>query len=126
MQSPTVTVAEVAAPLAKTSFWFKLLAVVQLSVGALYAVTIFGILIAWLPIWHGILLWQTSSLAEKAHAQNDTQALLEANSKLRTYFMIMGIVTLVGLVLMAIFLVAGGAAMMVALGEAAQKAAQAQ
>jgi ATP/ADP translocase len=71
--------------------------------GALTAITIVGILIAWLPIWIGVLVLQSAGAIERAQLQGDAAALKESLAKLRTYFVIQGVLYLVGIVLMVIY-----------------------
>ena len=81
--------------------------------GVLTALSIVGIIVAWLPIWMGVLLFQSASAVERAHQSDDAAALMESLSKLKTYFTIMGVLTLIGLVLMfAAFFFGGMAAIM--------------
>ena len=45
-------------PLVNGSLWMKLAAVLMIIAGALQALTIIGILWAWVPIWMGVLLFR--------------------------------------------------------------------
>ncbi|GBD85522.1 hypothetical protein BMS3Abin02_01930 [bacterium BMS3Abin02] len=106
----TIRVQDAARPLFEAKGWMKLLAVVSIGGGALYALTIVGIIFAWLPIWIGVLLWQSAGAAEDAHATGSSDRLLASQAKLKTLFTLYGIVTLVGLILAIIaIIVLGGA-----------------
>lgn len=84
-------------PLYQSRGWMKLLGVLMILYGALVALSIVGIIVAWLPIWLGILLFQTASAAEEAHINDNADELLAAMRRLKTYFTIMGVLTLIGL-----------------------------
>ncbi|MGP1345926.1 MAG: DUF5362 family protein [Phycisphaerales bacterium] len=47
--------------LVDTSGWLKFIGVLAIINGVLTALTIFGIVIAWLPIWIGVLLYKAGS-----------------------------------------------------------------
>ena len=105
-----MTVRDIAAPLYGAKFWLKLVGVMMIIYGVLAALSIVGIIVAWLPIWMGVLLFQTAKAVETAHAAEDESALIQSMSKLKTYFTITGILTLVGLVFGAITFFVGGLA----------------
>ncbi len=88
-------------PLFESKGWMKLIGVTMIVYGALSALTIVGIIFAWLPIWVGATLLQSASAAERAHLHNDHGSLLQSMQKLRTFFTINGVLVLVGLVLVA-------------------------
>ena len=54
-------VREVSAPLFAAKVWMKFLGVLMIIYGVLIAFTIVGIIICWLPIWIGVLLFQSAS-----------------------------------------------------------------
>lgn len=85
-------------PLYQSRGWMKLIGVLMILYGALVALSIIGIIIAWLPIWMGILLFQCASAAETAQINEDPEELLSALKRLKTYFTIMGVLTLIGLI----------------------------
>ena len=99
-------VTEMSEPLYRCKGWMKLAAVVMIAGGALYCLTIIGIIVAWLPIWMGVLLWQAASAVEDAHLSGREDAMLHSMGKLKTYFIITGVSTLIGIV----FGVIGGVA----------------
>jgi hypothetical protein len=94
--------------------WMKFLGVVSILEGALAALTIVGILFAWLPIWLGLLLFKAAEDAEIA-SKDDPARLEPFIKRLNKYFMIQGIVTLLGLVAGAIFLFSSGMAFLAGL-----------
>lgn len=85
----------VALPLYEARAWMKLLGVVMVITGILTALTVVGIIIAWLPIWLGVLLFQAAERIERAFAIADEMLLREALAKLKTFFVIQGVLLLV-------------------------------
>lgn len=102
------TIQAISRPLAQSNFWMKLLGVLLIIYGVLMALTIVGLLIAWLPIWLGVMLFQSASAATQASQSGDEATLIRALEKLQTYFTIMGILALIGLLLVILGTVAGG------------------
>ncbi|NLB57920.1 MAG: DUF5362 domain-containing protein [Gammaproteobacteria bacterium] len=102
-------------PLTDGKFWMKLLGVMMIISGALQVLTIVGILWAWLPIWLGVLLFQAAGAAEEASASGDVASATRATDKLRVFFMIQGILMLIGLVLVGLMFLLGGFAMLAGL-----------
>ena len=98
-------------PLYECKGWMKLLGVIYIIGGALQAITIVGILFAWMPIWLGLILYKSASAAENAYQQGNEYELVQSLAKIKTYFMIMGIATLLGIIItivMFIFLILTG------------------
>ena len=63
---------------------------------------------AWLPIWLGVILLQAASNATHAKLSNDPNDLAEMMGKLRMYFIIQGVLIIVGLAVVVIgFIVVG-------------------
>lgn len=81
--------------------WLRLMGVVSIVGGALQALTLIGIIWAWLPIWLGVLLTQAASQANEYADRRDMPALTAFTGKLRTYFVVSGVVTIVGLAMAA-------------------------
>lgn len=103
-----MNIRELATPLYNAKGWLKLVGVMMCIYGVITAITIVGLIVAWLPIWMGVLLFQTAGTIETAHDAEDEMAFLAAMAKLKTYFTIMGVLTLVGLVLGVIGFFFGG------------------
>ncbi len=95
-------VRELGFPLYQGRAWIKFLGIMSIIQGVIAAFTIIGIIFAWLPIWVGVLLYQSATTMERAYAMGDRKTFAEAMGKLKTYFLIQGIVTLIGIVI-AIF-----------------------
>jgi hypothetical protein len=103
------SIQDLSQPLASGKGWMKFVGIVFIIQGALTALTLVGIIIAWLPIWIGVLVMQSASAIERAQLSGDAVALKEALAKLRTYFVIQGVLILVGIALWIIGLFFYGA-----------------
>ncbi|MEA2031069.1 MAG: DUF5362 family protein [candidate division Zixibacteria bacterium] len=89
----------------------KLLGVVLIINGVAAIFTLVGILICWLPIWLGVLLFKSASLVEAAQVNGDKLTLLESLRKIKTYFTINGILMLIMLIIVAIAVLTTGGAL---------------
>lgn len=101
--SAPVSVSELSAPLATARGWIKFVGIMFIIQGAFTALTIVGIIVAWLPIWIGVLLLQSSTALERAYVADDAAALKESLEKLKTYFIIQGVMYLVFMVIMVLY-----------------------
>jgi hypothetical protein len=97
---------EVSTPVFQARGWMKFIGVLMIIVGVLYALTLVGIIIAWLPIWMGVVLYQAGSSTEQAYFNGDKFSLIKSLSQLKLYFTIMGIMTLIGIVFSVIAVIA--------------------
>jgi len=102
-----LVVHEISKPLYQSKGWMQLLGVLSIINGAVLVFTLFGILIAWLPIWIGVLLLQSASSAERASSAGDKQALVASLGRLKTYFAIQGVMTLIGIIFVIIVIAFG-------------------
>jgi hypothetical protein len=89
--------------------WMKFLGVLSIIQGIFLVFTIWGILICWLPIWIGVILFKAAGDAEMASRGAPTQleGFLE---KINRYFLIQGILALIGIVVGLVFLFVFGVA----------------
>ena len=90
--------------------WLKFLGIINIIQGAIAIISTFGIgiIIAWLPIWLGVLLLQAGSRITAARFSNNQEELITMMDKLRLYFIIQGVLIIVVLALAIIgFLVFG-------------------
>jgi hypothetical protein len=92
-------------PIFESKGWLRLLGVLAIVYGVLIALSIVGIIIAWLPIWMGVLLYQSSTSIERAFRHGDEDALLFCLYRLKTFFTIQGVLALLGLVIVGIMIV---------------------
>ena len=90
---------QISYPLYECKGWMKLLGVMFIIGGIIYAITIIGLIVAWLPIWIGVLLFQSANAAERAYETASEYELHHSLSKLKTYFIIMGVLTLLGIII---------------------------
>lgn len=98
------------AELLNLSGWVKFLGVAHIIVGVVQALSVVGLVIAWLPIWLGVLLFQAGNRAAQVSVSHRPEDLLVTIRKLRLFFVIQGIVLLVALgVFVLVLLMAGGA-----------------
>ena len=116
MDTNSATIRDLSQPLAAGKGWIKFVGIVNIVMGVLTALSIIGILWAWIPIWVGVLLMQAGGAVERAQMAGDEGALRQALDKLRVYFVIQGVLIIIGLVLMALFMLFFFGAMMAAIG----------
>lgn len=108
---PTVPSAEarsieaMKAQAANMTGWLKFLGIISIIQGALTALSIVGIIIAWLPIWMGVLLFQAGDRATRARNSADGSELAGMLEKLKLYFVIQGILVIVMLAFVILFFV---------------------
>ena len=95
--------------------WLKFLGVMTLIYGIGTALTLIGIVIAWLPIWMGVLLIQAASKADYYANYGDTRSIAEFTGKIKTYFVIQGILILITLIGMIVSLMVFGIGMFAAI-----------
>lgn len=93
------------------SVWIKFVGIINIIMGALSAISIVGIIIAWAPIWMGILLFQAGSRADEAQASKRPDTLIPMMDKLRLYFLIQGIIIIVFVALSILSFIIFGAGM---------------
>ena len=92
--------------------WMKFLGVLSIIQGIFLVFTLWGILICWLPIWIGVILFKAAGDAEMASRGAPTQleGFLE---KINRYFLIQGIMALIGIIIgLVVLFVVGMAAIM--------------
>lgn len=100
-------------PLYRGKFWMQLVGVMLIIGGLFTALSIVGILICWIPIWAGISLMQAAGSVDQAYTTGDDTAAAMAIQRLKTYFTIFGVLTLVYIVIAVFGLMVGlGAGMM--------------
>ncbi|HTV86423.1 MAG TPA: DUF5362 domain-containing protein [Dyella sp.] len=108
-KAPSYSLQDLIQPLASGKGWMKFVGIMFIVQGVVTALTIVGILIAWLPIWTGVLLVQAAGALENAQLSGDAFALKESFAKLRTYFVIQGVLYLVGIAMMVLYFMFFGA-----------------
>jgi len=91
------TVQELSSPIYQARGWLKFLGILSIISGVGAALSIAGIIFAWLPIWMGILMFQAGSSIDSAGQFGDRFAFLRSMGSLKTYFVLQGILTLLGI-----------------------------
>jgi hypothetical protein len=86
-------VQQLSSPLYQARGWLKFLGVMTIIGGIPSVFALVGIL----QIWIGILLFQAGSSIESAGQFGDKFAFLRSMGGLKTYFMIQGVLTLIGI-----------------------------
>lgn len=79
--------------------WLKFVGIMLIIGGAISALSIVGIIVAWVPIWLGVLLLQAGGKASNAQLTDNPMELVLMMDKLRLFFIILGIMIIVELVL---------------------------
>jgi len=85
-------------PTYESKGWLKFLGIVMIISGGLTALSIVGLIIAWLYIWVGVLLWQAGDRANTAYLSRDPSMLEQYLQKMKTVIVIGGVMTAIGLV----------------------------
>ncbi|HET7650190.1 MAG TPA: DUF5362 family protein [Gammaproteobacteria bacterium] len=102
-------VKEFALRMSGAKFWMYLIGILMIIGGAAEALTIVGIVIAWLPIWLGILLCMAASALGEAGISGATEQMHLMLGRLKLYFVVQGVVMLIGIVIGSLgFLFFGG------------------
>jgi len=107
-----VIIKELSLPLYQARGWMKFLGVMSIISGIALIFTLVGILICWIPIWMGVLLFQAGNKAEMAQLGGEMPPLSESLAKLKTYFIIAGVLLLIALVGSVLGLIASGGAIL--------------
>lgn len=87
-----------ASVLAAGGGWMKFFAVILFIVGGLMAITLIGLVIAWVPIWLGAVLMAAANRAENALALGAESEMSAALEKLRFFFKL-GVIGALGTVI---------------------------
>jgi Family of unknown function (DUF5362) len=92
------TVLQLSMPIYQARGWLKFLGVLSIISGIGGALSIVGIIFAWLPIWMGVLMLQAGSSIEAAGQLGDKFAFLRSMGSLKTYFVLQGVLALLGII----------------------------
>lgn len=104
-------VKDLGAPLVASRGWMKILGVVSIISGVLTALTIVGLIVAWLPIWMGVVLLKAGDAFEQVGANGDEGALRSAMTNLQTFFTISGVLALIYVIFTLVIFLAYGVAL---------------
>jgi hypothetical protein len=105
-------------PLYAGKFWMQLVGVMLIISGVLTALSIIGIIICWIPIWAGIALMQAAGSVDHAYNEGRADAAIMAMRRLKTYFTIFGVLTLVYIGLMVLMMLFGISGQLAGMGAA--------
>jgi hypothetical protein len=110
-------VKELSIPLFQAKTWMRMLGVLAIIGGILQAITLWGLIICWLPIWMGILIFRAASAVEIAQLNGDKAQLFASLNHLKTFFTIQGVIMLIMIVLSGIGLLIAGGSLIALLSE---------
>ncbi|HSH49014.1 MAG TPA: DUF5362 family protein, partial [Halomonas sp.] len=100
-------------PLYRSRFWMQLLGVMLILTGVLTAISVIGLVVAWIPVWAGVALFQAAGAAKRGYENHSEDDIKQTMAKLRTYFLISGIMTLLYVLFMVATMLLGlGGAML--------------
>ncbi len=91
-------VQQLSLPIFQARGWLKFLGVLSIIGGAISALSIVGIIYAWLPIWMGVLMVQAGSSIESAGQFGDKFTFLQSMGSLKTYFVLQGVLALISII----------------------------
>ena len=86
--------------------WMKFMGIMTIVGGCFQALTIFGLVIAWLPIWMGVVLTKAGAKAGEYAEKGDFASLDGMTGQLKTYFTISGILMIVSFAMAVIVAIA--------------------
>jgi hypothetical protein len=96
---------QVSAPLFSARGWMKLVGIILIITGVIQALSIVGLLVAWIPIWMGIMVTSAANRMDAAYREGDKYSFIEAQTKLGSYFTVFGVLLLIGLILTALLII---------------------
>jgi hypothetical protein len=99
----TVSLQDIIRPLYVSRFWINLFAYCLIFYSSLITITGVGVLVAWLPIWIGILLLMISRSLKTAFEEDNEEALQLSLSRFKTLFTILGVFSLI-LIVVSLYL----------------------
>ena len=98
-----------AVPLYRARGWMKFVGVAEIVSGVGLALTVMGLLVAWLPIWMGVVLFKAAGHTRRAVEESDPASLRAALDQLRTFFVLGGIQAILGVAVVVAAVLAGAA-----------------
>jgi hypothetical protein len=105
-------------PLHSVNGWLRFLGWFNIIFGIMYAITIVGLLFAWLPIWIGICLKNAGESLQNGYPNNPSE-MFRASSNLATVVKIVGVLCIINLAILALYLAFLLVVMVVAISSAA-------
>lgn len=98
-----------AVPLYRARGWMKFVGVAEIVSGVGLALTVMGLLVAWLPTWMGVVLFKAAGHTRRAVEESDPASLRAALDQLRTFFVLGGIQAILGVAVVVAAVLAGAA-----------------
>ncbi len=102
-----MNIKQITLPLYEAKGWMKFLGVMMIIMGVMIALSIVGLVIAWLPIWMGVLLFQAAGKADAAYVGEDEALLIASLGKVKTFFVINGVLMLIYLIIIGVTVIKG-------------------
>jgi hypothetical protein len=90
--------------------WIKFLGITAIIGGGLYAISIIGLIIAWLPIWMGVILLKVAN-GSREIADGKAESIGDMFASLKTFFILSGVLTIISIVFSVIWMLVMGIAM---------------
>ncbi len=91
------------APLYRVKGWLKFVGVMLIIDGVFLVLLAFAasvfLFVAWIPIWLGILCFQSAGAIEKANHSDSEESMMRSLSKIATGIIIVGILSLVSIII---------------------------
>ncbi len=116
-QNGSALVREISRPLNEVRTWMQFTGLALILLGALSILSLWGILICWIPIWLGVLLIKTAGDIEASHRSGESVSLIEALKRMKTFFIILGVMMALELFMILIGMLVLGGAMFAGLAE---------
>jgi hypothetical protein len=102
-QGDTISVKDLALKMPKP-LWLIIPAVLAIFGGVVTGTTIIGLIVAWIPIWLGVILFQANKALESARVFGQRNDIMTAVEKLELYFRINGIFFIITFVLFVVMI----------------------
>jgi hypothetical protein len=99
-----MSVQQLSEPIYQARGWLKFLGVLSIISGVGTALSIVGILVAWLPIWMGVLMFQAGSSIDAAGKLGDQFSFLRSLGSIKTYFVLQGVLSLIGIIISVVMI----------------------
>ncbi len=97
--------------MAESKGWLKSLGIISIISGIVSFLSVFGIIIAWLPLWQGFLLLHSANKTDDYIKEKSEIQLKETLKPIRTYFIIQTVLmglSILSLIVIWIFVFATG------------------
>lgn len=87
--------------------WLRVLGSLSIVAGALYVLTLWGILVAWAPVLMGAMALQAAEAFQKAAAENDLEAAARGFARIGILIKVLAVFTALNLILGILLATAG-------------------